>query len=51
MYKLLTLIIFQRSFVKKILIIKKIGYNINVLRQTACLVVSPIRFDNFAFSL
>ena len=28
---------------------KKIGYNIYVLRQTACLVVNPITVDNFAF--
>ena len=28
---------------------KKIGYNINVLQQTACLVVNPIMFGNFAF--
>ena len=26
---------------------KMIEYNINVLRQTACLVVNPIYFDNF----
>ena len=28
---------------------KKIGYNINVLQQTACLVVNPIMVGNFAF--
>ena len=28
---------------------KKIGYNINVLQQTACLVVNPIIVGNFAF--
>ena len=28
---------------------KKIGYNINVLQQTACLVVNPIKVGNFAF--
>ena len=28
---------------------KKIGYNINVLQQTACLVVNPITVPNFAF--
>ena len=27
----------------------KVGYNINALRQTTCLVVSPITVDNFAF--
>ena len=25
-----------------------IGYNINVLQQTACLVVNPLRVGNFA---
>ena len=28
---------------------KKIGYNINALQQTACLVVNPITVGNFAF--
>ena len=28
---------------------KKIGYNIYVLQQTACLVVNPIMVDNLAF--
>ena len=28
-----------------------IGYNINVLQQTACLVVNLIRVGNFAFVL
>ena len=28
---------------------KKIGYNINVMRQTACLVVKPIKVNNFAY--
>ena len=27
---------------------KMIGYNIDVLRQTACLVVNPIKDNNFA---
>ena len=27
----------------------KIGYNINVLRQTACLVVNPIQVNSFAY--
>ena len=30
---------------------KKIGYNINVLQQTACVVVNPITISNFAFLL
>ena len=28
---------------------KNIGCNIDVLRQTACLVVNPIKVDNFAY--
>ena len=35
---------------KKIIVrYKKIGYNIEVLRQTACLVVNPIKVNNFAY--
>ena len=35
---------------KKIVVrYKKIGYNIDVLRQTACLVVNPIKVNNFAY--
>ena len=33
---------FSAQFIKKISHYKKIGYNINVLQQTACLVVNPI---------
>ena len=39
----------QRSLLKKISHYIKIGYNINVLQQNACLVVNPIMVDNFAF--
>ena len=28
---------------------KKIGYNIDVLRQTTCLVVNQIKVNNFAY--
>ena len=28
---------------------KKIGYNTDVLQQTACLVVNPIKYNNFAY--
>ena len=28
---------------------KKIGYNIDILRQTACLVVNPIKVNSFAY--
>ena len=27
---------------------KKIGYNIDILRQTACLVINPIKINSFA---
>ena len=42
---------FSAQFVKIISHYKKIGYNINVLQQTACLVVKPITVSNFAFLL
>ena len=41
--------IFSAQFIKKNSHYKKIGYNINVLQQTACLVVNPITVGNFAF--
>ena len=35
---------------KKIIVrYKKIGHNIDVLRQTACLVVNPIKVNSFAY--
>ena len=40
---------FSAQFFKIISHYKKIGYNINVLQQTACLVVNPITVGNFAF--
>ena len=40
---------FSAQFIKIISNYKKIGYNINVLQQTACLVVNPIMVGNFAF--
>ena len=36
------------QFIKIISHYKKIGYNINVLQQTACLVVNQITVGNFA---
>ena len=39
---------FSAQFIKIISHYKKIGYNINVLQQTACLVVNPIMVGNFA---
>ena len=38
---------FSAQFIKIISHYKKIGYNINVLQQTACLVVNPITVGNF----
>ena len=39
------------QFIKIISYYKKIGYNIIVLQQTACLVVKPITAGNYAFLL
>ena len=44
-YKLMKIVgsyIFSAQFIRIISYYKKIGYNINVLQQTACLVVNPI---------
>ena len=52
MYKLKNIVgpnNFSAQFIKIISHYKKIGYNINVLQQTACLVVNPITAGNFAF--
>ena len=40
---------FSATFIKMISHYKKIGYNINVLQQTACLVVNRITVCNFVF--
>ena len=40
---------FSARFIKIISHYKKIGYNIDALQQTACLVVNPITVGNFAF--
>ena len=40
---------FPAQFIKIISNYKNIGYNINALQQTACLVVNPITVGNFAF--
>ena len=40
---------FSAQFIKIISHYKMIGYNINVLQQTACLMVNPITVGNFAF--
>ena len=40
---------FPYYFKKAIVCYKTTGYNIDILRQTACLVVNPIKVDNFAY--
>ena len=40
---------FSEQFLKIISHYQEIGYNINVLQQTACLMVNPITVGNFAF--
>ena len=42
---------FSAQFIKIISHHKKIGYNINVLQQTACLVVNPIYGWQLSFPL
>ena len=39
---------FSDQFRKIIIRRKRIGYDLNVMRQTACLVINPITVDNFA---
>ena len=40
---------FSEQIIKIISHYKKIGYNIDILQWTACLVVNPIMIVNFAF--
>ena len=40
---------FSAQFIKIISNYKKIGYNVNVLQRTACLVVGPVTVGSFAF--
>ena len=40
---------FPYHFKKIIVHYYKIGYNIDVLRRTACLVVNPIKVNNFTY--
>ena len=46
--KLLVRLIFLISSEKVIMRYKRIGYNINVMRQSACLVIDQIMVDGFA---
>ena len=38
---------FSDQFRKMIIRHKRIGYDLNVMRQSACLVIDPITVDNF----
>ena len=38
---------FSDQFRKIIIRHKRIGYDLNVMRQSACLVINPITVDNF----
>ena len=40
--------VFSDQFRKIITRYKRIGYNINVMRQSACLVINPITVDGYA---
>ena len=39
---------FSDQFRKNIMRYKRIGYNLNVMRQLACLVMNPIKVDAYA---
>ena len=39
---------FSDQFRKVVMYYKCTGYNINVMRQSACLVINPIAVDSFA---
>ena len=39
---------FSDQFRKIIIRYKRIGYNLNIMRQFACLVIKPITIDSFA---
>ena len=42
--------VIQRVHFKRIIVrYKKIGYNIDFVRQNACLVANPIKVNNFAY--
>ena len=40
--------VFLNSLEKNIMTYKRIGYNPNVMRQSACLVINPITVDGYA---
>ena len=40
---------FSNQFKEIIKCYKRVGYNMNIMRQTACLVVDPITVDSYGF--
>ena len=46
--KIRGMIDFSYQFRKIIMRYKRIGYNLNVMRQSACLVINPITVDGYA---
>ena len=46
--KIRGMIDFSDQFRKIIMCYKPIGYNLNIMRQPACLVINPITVDGFA---
>ena len=46
--KLLVGLIFLISYEKLSCVTKRIGYDINVMRQSVCLVINPLTVDSFA---
>ena len=47
-YKFKKMTDFSDQFRKIIMQYKRIGYNVNVMRQSACLVINPIKVDGYA---
>ena len=39
---------FSEQFRKIIMLYKRIGYKLNVMRQSACLVINPVTVDGYA---
>ena len=39
---------FSDQFIKNIICYRRIGYNKNIMRQSACLVLNPTMVNNFA---
>ena len=46
--KIRDMIDFSDQFRKIIMCYKRIGYNLNVMRQSACFVINPITVDGYA---